>query len=73
MFKWPDPPDAQIIVKEPLIIYLAGSVATALVIGVPFYFMAWQTREESSLRTSLIPQTKHFWRTSKYISCFHTT
>jgi hypothetical protein len=55
MFKWPDPPNAQVIVKEPLIIYLAGSVATALVIGVPFYFMAWQEREESSLRTSLIP------------------
>ena len=55
MFKWPDPPDTQVIVKQPFIIYWAASGATALVIGVPFYFMAWQTREESSLRTSLIP------------------
>ena len=49
MFKWPDPPEAQVIVKEPFIIYWAASAATALVIGVPFYFLTWRTPKGPSL------------------------
>jgi hypothetical protein len=52
MFKWPDPPGTQVIVKQPFIIYWVASGATALVIGVPLYFMAWRKRKDSSSETS---------------------
>jgi hypothetical protein len=57
MFKWPDPPGTQVIVKQPFIIYWVASGATALVIGVPLYFMAWRKRKDSSSETSAASAT----------------
>jgi hypothetical protein len=33
MFKWPDPPDGQIIVRLPFEIYLAASLSVTLILG----------------------------------------
>jgi hypothetical protein len=47
MFKWPDPPGSQVIVKVPFIIYCVASTTIAVVIGVPFYLKAWRTPKKS--------------------------
>jgi hypothetical protein len=52
MFKWPDPPDGQIIVRLPFKIYWAvsGSVTLTLGFGMLFYYLVQLQRERFSLR-----------------------
>jgi hypothetical protein len=47
MFKWPDPPDGQIVVRLPFEIYWAvsGSVTLILGFGMLFYYL-WQLKKE---------------------------
>src|ERR1700731_4906025 len=37
MFKWPDPPDGQIIVRLPFEIYWAASLSVTLILGSGMY------------------------------------
>jgi hypothetical protein len=44
MFKWPDPPDGQIIVRLPFEIYWAASLSVTLILGFSMY--VWGVREK---------------------------
>jgi hypothetical protein len=44
MFKWPDPPDGQIIVRLPFEIYWAASLSVTLILGFGTYI--WSVREK---------------------------
>jgi hypothetical protein len=49
MFKWPDPPDGQIVVRLPFEIYWAvsGSVTLTLGFGMLVWFWMAERRKES--------------------------
>jgi hypothetical protein len=55
MFKWPDPPDGQIVVRLPFEIYWAvsGSVTLTLGFGMLFYYL-WQLKREAAKRDSFM-------------------
>ena len=44
MFKWPDPPDGQIIVRLPFEIYWAASLSITLILGSGMYI--WSVMEK---------------------------
>jgi hypothetical protein len=48
MFKWPDPPDGQIIVRLPFVIYWAVSVSITLILGSAMICLAkWESLIEA--------------------------
>jgi hypothetical protein len=39
MFKWPDPPEGQILITLPFVLYWVFSVFGALILAIPFYII----------------------------------
>lgn len=58
MFKWPDPPDGQIVVRLPFEIYWAvsGSVTLTLGFGMLFWFWMAERRKKSGPKTESGPR-----------------
>src|ERR1700722_12175953 len=51
MFKWPDPPDGQIIVRLPFEIYWAASLSVTLILGFGMYGLTVKEKLEEWLKT----------------------
>jgi hypothetical protein len=50
MFKWPDPPDGQIIVRLPFEIYWAVSLSVTLILGFVMYISTVREKLDEWLR-----------------------
>jgi hypothetical protein len=50
MFKWPDPPDGQIIVRLPFEIYWAASLSVTLILGFVMYISTIREKLDKWLR-----------------------
>jgi hypothetical protein len=51
MFRWPDPPDGQIIVRLPFEIYWAASLSVTLILGFGMYILTVREELDKWLRT----------------------
>jgi hypothetical protein len=59
MFKWPDPPDGQIIARLPFEIYWAASLSVTLILGFGMYIWSVVEKPKKWPRT-----VKAVWRVS---------